>query len=188
MIANCGAPDCFWGLAFQAAVYLLNRRPQKYSNMTPYERYESKKPTVEHLRTFGCLAYMHVDQELRSKLQYRAIGCVFLGYSTDHAAYVVLEISTNKLVVSRDLVFDESIYPFREVETEIGSKLRINSLMKYFVTPPILNQQQSSQMICMTKQLDRNDELDPQTIEEALSSINKIEWEEAIKSEIQNFD
>jgi hypothetical protein len=48
----------FWGEAVVTAVYILNRSPTKTLNgMTPYEAWHGRKPTVSHLRVFGCLAF-----------------------------------------------------------------------------------------------------------------------------------
>jgi hypothetical protein len=40
------------------AVYILNRSPTKALNgRTPYEAWHGRKPTVSHLRVFGCLTF-----------------------------------------------------------------------------------------------------------------------------------
>jgi hypothetical protein len=36
--------------------------------MTPEKKFRCKKPNVSHLRVFGCITYMHVLDEKRSKL------------------------------------------------------------------------------------------------------------------------
>jgi hypothetical protein len=40
--------------------------------MTPKEKFIGKKPDVSHLRVFGCIAYVHVPNEKRSKLDPKA--------------------------------------------------------------------------------------------------------------------
>ena len=43
--------------------------------MTPEERYTGRKPHISHLKIFGCIAYVHVPDELRSKLDPKAEKC-----------------------------------------------------------------------------------------------------------------
>ena len=39
-----------------------------------------KKPSLEHLRVFGCDAYVHVPKENKSKLDNKAEKCIFIGH------------------------------------------------------------------------------------------------------------
>jgi transposase InsO family protein len=56
LLKSKGLPGQFWGEAVATAVYLLNRAPTKsVRGMTPYEALYKVKPSVEHLRTFGCI-------------------------------------------------------------------------------------------------------------------------------------
>jgi hypothetical protein len=44
-----------WGEATMTVVYVQNRSPHHIlKNMTPEEAFSGKKPSVEHLRIFGC--------------------------------------------------------------------------------------------------------------------------------------
>jgi hypothetical protein len=51
--------------------------------MTPEEKFTSKKPNVSHFKVFGCIAYVHVPDEKRSKLDPKADKCIFIGYSLE---------------------------------------------------------------------------------------------------------
>ena len=55
--------------------------------MTPEERFIGKKPDVSHLKVFGCIAYVHVPDELRKKLDPKAEKCIFIGYSLEQKGY-----------------------------------------------------------------------------------------------------
>ncbi len=53
------------------------------------------------------IAYVHVPDEKRSKLNPKAEKCIFIGYSSEQKGYRCFSPSTRKLQVSRDVVFDE---------------------------------------------------------------------------------
>jgi hypothetical protein len=50
--------------------------------MTPEEKFTCKKLNVPHFRVFGCIAYVCVLDEKRSKLEPKAEKCIFIGYSS----------------------------------------------------------------------------------------------------------
>jgi len=77
--------------------------------MTLEEKFTSKKPNVSHFIVFGCIAYMHVPNEKRSKLDPKAEKCIFIKYSLEQKGYRCFNPSIRKLQVSRDVVFDEMV-------------------------------------------------------------------------------
>jgi len=77
--------------------------------MTLEEKFTHKKPNVSHLRVFGCIAYVHVPDEKRSKLNPKAEKCIFIRYSLEQKGYKCFNLSTRKLQVSRNVVFDDMI-------------------------------------------------------------------------------
>ena len=52
----------------------MNRTPTTAAvhNVTPEEKYSGKKPDLSHLKVFGCIAYVHILDELCSKLDPKA--------------------------------------------------------------------------------------------------------------------
>jgi hypothetical protein len=42
---------------------------------------------VAHLQVFGCDAFVHVPEEKRSKLDKKAIKCIFIGYKEGMKGY-----------------------------------------------------------------------------------------------------
>jgi hypothetical protein len=75
--------------------------------MTPQEAWSGYKPSVAHLRIFGCVAYAQVPKAKRRKLDDRGEKCIFVGYSEESKAYKLYNPLTNKVMVSRDVVFSE---------------------------------------------------------------------------------
>eukprot|EP01018_Ginkgo_biloba_P012046 Gb_36581 [translate_table: standard] len=89
-------------------MYLLNRSPTNaLVNKTPKEAWTGIKPDVSNLRIFGCLAYAHVPNEKRTKMESKIIKCIFIGYSGEQKAYRLYDPKAKKFMVSRDVIFDE---------------------------------------------------------------------------------
>jgi len=74
--------------------------------MTLEEAWSGRKPAVDYFRIFGCIAYAHVLDKNRKKLDNKVEKCVFLGVSESSKAYKVFNPVTKKVVVSRDVSFD----------------------------------------------------------------------------------
>lgn len=109
LLKGRGVPAEFWGEAVMTAVYLLNRSPMKsLAGCTPYEAWHGKKPSVEHLRTFGCIAHVKDVKPHLKKLQDRSTKMVLLGYEMGAKAYRVFDPTARRVHVSRDVVFDEA--------------------------------------------------------------------------------
>jgi transposase InsO family protein len=101
-------PARFWGEAVTTAVYLLNRGTTKsVEKMTPLEAWSGRRPSVQHLRTFGCVAHVKVTRPDVKKLDDRSMPMVLLGYEPGSAAYRVFHPPSGRVHVSRDIVFDE---------------------------------------------------------------------------------
>jgi hypothetical protein len=105
MLTDAKLPRKFWGEAISTAVYLRNWSPTKaVEGKTPYEAWMGKKPTVSHLRVFGCDAYAHVPKDERGKLD---VKCMFVGYGEETKGYRLYDPVRGKIIFSRDVVFNE---------------------------------------------------------------------------------
>ena len=112
MIAHAGLPNSYWAEAVATAAYVRNRMPTTAikNDQTPYELWYGRKPNVSHLRVFGCVAYTHVPDSERQKLDKKAVKLRFVGYR-------LLDWKTEKIVTRRDVVFNETNFCF-ETEPE----------------------------------------------------------------------
>lgn len=108
MLAERYVPKEFWPEAVNWAAYLLNRCPTfAVKNKTPEEAWSGFKPSVEHLNVFGCIGHVHISDKDRRKLDDKSLKCVFLGLSQESKAYRMYDPVSKKVVVSRDVVFEE---------------------------------------------------------------------------------
>lgn len=108
MLKAKGLPGCFWGEAVTTAEYLLNRCPTKsVDGMTPFEAWHGKKPAMQHLSTFSCIAYVRNTTPNLKKLEDRGRKMIFIGYERGSKAYHAYDPVTKRVHVTRDVVFDE---------------------------------------------------------------------------------
>jgi hypothetical protein len=88
MLKAKGLPGWFWGEVVNVVVYVLNMCPTKsVDGMTPLEAWHRRKPTVHHLRTFGCIMYVRNTTSHLKKLEDRGGKMTFIGYERGSKAY-----------------------------------------------------------------------------------------------------
>ena len=122
MMIAATLPHEHWVEAILAAVYVRNRSPTRaVPNMTPYEAFYGKRPTLGHLRAYGCLAYVHIpEKQQQGKLAARARKCMLIGYSPDSPAYMFLDIERNVVIRSQDAMFDETCIGLKAIAARGG--------------------------------------------------------------------
>lgn len=104
-------PPIYWVKALHMATHLLNILPStSINNDIPFQKLFNKPPPYTQLRVFGCLCYPNLHTT--HKLEPRSTPCVFLGYPTNHRGYRCLDLKTKKIIISRHVTFDETIFPF----------------------------------------------------------------------------
>ncbi len=109
MLNDAALPTTLWAEAAATAAYARNRLPTSaLESMTPFEAWTGGKPKINHMRAFGCIAYMHVNERYRSKLDSKSQQLIFVGYSADSKAYRLYNKSSRTIFESIDVVFDET--------------------------------------------------------------------------------
>ncbi|GJY24615.1 ribonuclease H-like domain-containing protein [Tanacetum coccineum] len=104
-------PPEYWVEALLTAAYLLNiLSSTSINNDIPYIKLFNKPPSYTHLRAFGCLCYPYTFPS--HKLAPRTTPSIFLGYPYNHRRYRCLDLNTNKIIISRHVTFDETVFPF----------------------------------------------------------------------------
>lgn len=113
LLFQSGVPLSHWGDCVLTAAFLINRTPSHViGNKTPFEMLTSKAPDYSNLKTFGCLCYATTSPKGRHKFQVRARACVFLGYPSGYKGYKLLDVQSNEIFISRNVVFYVNLFPF----------------------------------------------------------------------------
>lgn len=113
LLQSASLPSKVWYHACAQAVYLINRMPTKILAMcSPFEKLHHKPPNLEHLRIFGCACYPLMTPYRANKLQPKTERCVFLGIAAGYKGFICYNLSTRKVLVSRHVFFDESLFPY----------------------------------------------------------------------------
>lgn len=108
MLSEAQLPRTFWGEALNTAVHVLNLTPRVSLDFdVPNRVWFGKDVSYDHLRTFGCKAFVHVPKDERSKLDVKTRQCIFVGYGLDEFGYRCYDPVAKKLYRSRDVVFME---------------------------------------------------------------------------------
>ena len=66
-------------------------------------------PSMVYLppHVFGCVIFVHLHPHQRTKLEERAIKCVFVGYGSTQKGYHAYHPPSKKFYISMDLTFNE---------------------------------------------------------------------------------
>ncbi|GFT61896.1 retrovirus-related Pol polyprotein from transposon RE1 [Trichonephila clavipes] len=129
LLKSSEVPHKFWGEALLCFTYAWNRICHKDSNKTPFEKYSGRKPSVLHLKPFGCLAYAGVPKQIRKKFDMRAKMGIMMGYAQRTKGYRIWLIDENKLVETINVRFDEN-------KRGINFRQKVNSNLGYNLNLP----------------------------------------------------
>ena len=130
MIKDAGLPIEFWVEAAQTDAYLRNRiatGPVVSGKLTsPEEAWTRVKPSIDHLRVWGCKCYSYVDVrsipqgERRNKLMDRGRVGVFMGYVEETPKqYLLWAPDLGRVIKSHAVKFSEN-----EIGGSIDLKMR----------------------------------------------------------------
>ena len=207
MIAHAGVPNGYWAEAMATVVYIRNRTPTSSIKqcVTPVELWSGKKLDVSHFKVFGCMAYAHVHDAERRKLDMKAEKLRFAGYSLQSKGYRLYNEETGQILIRRDIVFNESDFGHKADEAkfesiEVTEADSSQTELKCFETeadeprhaerqrkPPVrFGFEELADTVTVKHQVNHVTYnichiTEPKTTNEALSSEYAIEWKAALK-------
>ncbi|RDX64800.1 hypothetical protein CR513_56595, partial [Mucuna pruriens] len=98
----------FWPKAVSWALHILNKSPTlAMKNKAPEEAWSGFKPLVAYFKVFVCVCHVHIPDYKRTMLDDRSIRCIFLGVSEESEAYRLYDTISERIILSRDVVFEE---------------------------------------------------------------------------------
>ncbi|GFV53100.1 retrovirus-related Pol polyprotein from transposon TNT 1-94, partial [Trichonephila clavipes] len=109
MLRGSGLSNKFWSEALLCFTYTWNHICHKNQTKTPFELCCGKKPSVKHLKTFGCKAYGGVPKQLRNKLNMEGKKGIMVGYAMQTKGYRVRIPEEEKVIETCNVSFNESV-------------------------------------------------------------------------------
>lgn len=174
MLLEAGLEQRFWGEAVLTATYIQNRLPTKSIGVSPFERWYSKKPSLEHFRIFGCEAWVQIPAEKRKKMEVKSRKMVFVGYSNQHKAYRFLDTGSDRITISRDVKFVEDLQMNKNLDEKVIRENVVSVETNVELEPLVKNDEEPDQ---------ENDILENESDEEQYSEEEELEEEEVSDSE-----
>ena len=203
MIAHAGIQKTFWAEAISTAAYIKNRTPTTAlaDDKTPYELWSGRKPDGNMLKVFGCTAFYHIPNVQRKKMDNTGLKVRFVGYDIKAKAYRLLDEKTNKVYISRDVVFNETDFEgANEQDTKANNIVNHNQSDQ-----PEESSEPSEQQCTRTRRppirygIDEFADIakahyayratcteEPTSVSDALMGSNANEWKEAMDSEYRS--
>ncbi|GJZ59979.1 retrovirus-related pol polyprotein from transposon TNT 1-94 [Tanacetum coccineum] len=112
MLNEQSLPQKFWCNAVDTLTYILNRiLIRTILGKTPYEILRGRKPTLDYFRVFGSKCFILNTKDYLTKFDPKSYEGVFLGYSQNSKAYIILNKHTRKIEESLNVTFDETPPP-----------------------------------------------------------------------------
>ena len=102
-------PKFLWDEAVAHAAYLRNRAPTRaLEGKTPYEAWHGKRPSVAHLREFGCDVWVLDESKKRTKLDPKSTKMKFMGFMDGSKSIRYYDPTNRNVKVSRNFAFNEN--------------------------------------------------------------------------------
>ena len=207
MLSYTDLPISLWGYALQTAAYIINRCPSKSTSTTPYEIWRGRKPSLRHMRIWGCPAYVK-KTKVDNKLETRSLIARFIGYPEDSMGYLFYLHNDQTIIVALKAHFLEEEFVWeggKGREIILGEQ---SQTPKEASIPDVVSEPSSSQTVLRRSGrvshpperygllLQGEHDLhavaeghhgdDPSTYEQAMTDVDSMRWLEAMQAEMDS--
>lgn len=107
MLFDANLTRGYWAEAVLTAVKIMNSTINSAVNGIPEEIWTGNSVDISSFRVFGCKAMAKIPDATRKKLDKKSIECIFVGYADNQKGYRLLQKSTRKIIICRDVIFFE---------------------------------------------------------------------------------
>ena len=112
MLESKTFPQKFWAEAINCASYIQNRVPHKQlDGVTPFQAWSGHKLDVSHFSIFVSRAWARIPLDKRRALEPQSQECLFVGYSKYSKGYKLINMSTQKSFIERNVQFEKEPMP-----------------------------------------------------------------------------
>ena len=111
LLEQSGLEKEYWPYALNMASEIKNFCFHSGIQKTPFEAMYKKKPNLESIKVFGCLAFVHVEKNFRGKIDRNSQKGIFLESSVKNKTYLVgipNDKGVFKVRKSRNVIFNEN--------------------------------------------------------------------------------
>ena len=180
MISRTNLPGFLWGEALKTVLYILNRVPTKAVPLTPFELWAGRKPSLNHLKVWGCPAEVKLYNPTLSKLDSRTTRCYFVSYPEHSKGYRFYNPNGGTRIVESQTAPNDVHQGSQVQDVAITTPVRRSTRERRSAIPP-------DYLVYIGEQdYDIGSVTDPITYEEAVSCPQSELWLDAMRDEIQS--
>ena len=100
-------------------------------NKSPYEILYNKPPSLDHLRVIGCKANAY--NLTTDKFAPKSTPTVLIGYPQNQKGYLLYDTTTHKVITTRNVTFDEHVFPFHTINTPSPSQSQTDPYSSHLI-------------------------------------------------------
>jgi len=83
MLRSSGVPKKSLGEALFSICFILNRVPQRDSDITLYECWKGRTPNIQFFKVWGCLTKVSISKSKKKKISPKTVDAIFIGHALD---------------------------------------------------------------------------------------------------------
>ena len=157
MIHDQDLPMHSWAKATRTSLYVQNKISYTALGFkTPKDMFTRKKPKVSHPKIFGCLLFVYIPKEKRTKLDPSEKKGIFVGYCEVSKAFRIYIPGYHHMKISRDVPFDE------DVALKKSRNCQLEEVYEEVVTPKVAEPMEEVALSPNDEILKDHDMLEPQ--------------------------